>query len=314
MPCARSGGRAPRPLRRGRIRHWLAALLAVPGGPATWSISAEAAPLDVASSFRRPASFPAFEDLHERLFGMRPDDKDDTTHVVLSFSNPYGLRPNFRSYPHSNLLPEFFADLLESLTMEGGPRFIVEVGSLHGHSAIQMATVLDSLGLVDVPILCIDPFTGDTNMWASYHEDASVRGWVSIRDGRMTVFDQFMVNVQFAMSRTLTHRHILPFHATSVVGARWLDQMGYTPDLIFLDSAHEEHETFLEIALFFKVLLPGGILFGDDYGWNAVRNDVLRFVEEHNAAHGHEAPVDLRIVRARPGVSNVLWIMQKAKI
>ena len=31
--------------------------------------------------------------------------------------------------------------------MEGMPRFIVEVGSLHGHSAIQMATVLDRLNM-----------------------------------------------------------------------------------------------------------------------------------------------------------------------
>merc|ERR1711948_25158 len=107
-----------------------------------------------------------------------------------------------------------------------------------------MATVLDRLGLAEVPILCIDPFTGDTNMWTSYQQDQSVAKWVNIQDGRMMVFDQFMANVQFALSRTLSKRHILPFHATSTVGARWLAQMGYTPDLIFLDSAHEKDETF----------------------------------------------------------------------
>ena len=35
------------------------------------------------------------------------------------------------------------------LHMEGMPRFIVEVGSLHGHSAIQMATVLDKLQMTE---------------------------------------------------------------------------------------------------------------------------------------------------------------------
>ena len=59
----------------------------------------------------------------------------------------YGIRPNFKNYPHSNLLPEFFTDILDVLHMEGMPRFIVEVGSLHGHSAIQMATVLDRLNM-----------------------------------------------------------------------------------------------------------------------------------------------------------------------
>ena len=34
--------------------------------------------------------------------------------------------------------------------------------------------------ILQVPILCIDPFTGDTNMWASYQTDRSVAGWVSL--------------------------------------------------------------------------------------------------------------------------------------
>jgi len=258
--------------------------------------------------------FPSFGELHKRLYGMQVDDSDNRSHVILNFSNPYGLRPNFKSYPHSNLLAEFFADLLDALAPEGGPRFIVEVGSLHGHSAIQMATVLDRLGFTEVPILCIDPFTGDTNMWFNYQQDASVGGWVNIIDGQMTVFDQFMANVQFALTRTLTAHHILPFRATSSVGAKWLQQAGFTPDLIFLDSAHEEDETFLEITFFYRILLPGGILFGDDYGWTAVKRDVHRFVEQHNSRHAVDNPVELRIVRAKEGVSNMLWILRKAKV
>lgn len=257
--------------------------------------------------------FPTFEELHERLFDIRVDEADNSTHVVKAFSNPYGIRPNFKNYPHSNLLPEFFTDILDVVGFDGGPHFIVEVGSLHGHSAIQMATVLDSVGLTTVPILCIDPFTGDTNMWASYRQDESVRRWVAIRDGRMTVFDQFMANVQFAINRSVMPGHILPFQATSIIGGRWLHRAGYTPDLIFLDSAHELDETFFEISLYYKLLLPGGIIFGDDYGWEAVRHDVHRFVDEHNAVHGADEPIDLKIARAKPGASNVLWMIRKAK-
>lgn len=262
---------------------------------------------------QRPAHYPSFGELHERLFGRRFVEEDNTTHVVMAFSNPYGIRPNFKNYPHSNLLPELFTNILDVLAPDGGPRFVVEVGSLHGHSAIQMATVLDGLGLDEVPILCIDPFTGDTNMWANYQEDASVRGWVNIQDGRMTVFDQFMVNVQFALSRSLTKHHILPLQATSTIGARWLGEVGYTPDLIFLDSAHEVDETFLEISLFYRILVPGGIIFGDDYGWAAVKHDVHKFVDEHNRVHAADAPAALNIVPAREGATNMLWILRKAK-
>jgi len=260
----------------------------------------------------KPRVFPTFKELHKRLYGMDIDENDNSTHVIMSFSNPYGLKPNFNNYPHSNLLPEFFGSILDTVHPDGGPHFIVEVGSLHGHSALQMATVLDHLQ-IDVPILCIDPFTGDTNMWTNYQTDTAVGKWVNIRDGRMTVFDQFMVNIQFALTRTLSPHHILPLQATSTVGARWLQAAGYTPDIIFLDSAHEEHETFLEISLYFDLLLPGGILFGDDYGWPAVARDVHRFANEHNAAYSADNPVDLKIVRAKEGVTNVLWIMRKAK-
>eukprot|EP00933_Yihiella_yeosuensis_P084615 TRINITY_DN99198_c0_g1_i1.p1 TRINITY_DN99198_c0_g1~~TRINITY_DN99198_c0_g1_i1.p1 ORF type:complete len:310 (+),score=37.45 TRINITY_DN99198_c0_g1_i1:76-930(+) len=258
---------------------------------------------------------PSFEELHAVLFDREVKDDDNSTHVVLNFSNPYNISPNFKNYPHSNLLPEFFMDnILDVMAMEGGPQFIVEVGSLHGHSAIQMATILDHIGLRRIPVLCIDPFTGDTNMWASYQEDKAVGGWTRVVDGRMTVFDQFMANVQFAINRTLSKYHILPFHATSTVGARWLAHKGYTPDIIFLDSAHEEDETFLELGLYYKILKPGGILFGDDYGWEAVKNDVHRFVDQHNAIHYADNPIDLKIIPAQAGATNLLWIMRKAKI
>mmetsp|Transcript_61699 Transcript_61699/g.127883 ORF Transcript_61699/g.127883 Transcript_61699/m.127883 type:complete len:273 (+) Transcript_61699:30-848(+) len=255
---------------------------------------------------------PTFEDLHSELFGHRPVDGNDSTHVVVSFSNRYGIRPSFSNFPHSNLKPEFFTNILDILMPEGMPKFVVEVGSLHGHSAIHMATVLDQFNMYHVPILCIDPFTGDTNMWANYQTDRSVAGWVKIIDGRMMVFDQFMANVQFAINRTVSRNHILPFQATSTVGARWLVEKRFYPDLVFLDSAHELDETFLELSLYYDILERGGIMFGDDYGWAAVRQDVQRFVKHRNS---HEAdPPEFRIIRAEPGSSHVLWMLRKPKV
>ena len=62
--------------------------------------------------------------------------------IFLWFS--YGFCP----IPHE--LPEIPEDILH---LEGMPRFIVEVGSLHGHSAIQMATVLDQLQMTEAAIV-----------------------------------------------------------------------------------------------------------------------------------------------------------------
>jgi len=50
------------------------------------------------------------------------------------------------------------------------------------------------------------------------------------------------------------------------------------PQVIYLDSAHEKGETLLELHTAFRALSPGGVLFGDDTAWPAVRHDVLAFV------------------------------------
>lgn len=53
----------------------------------------------------------------------------------------------------------------------------------------------------------------------------------------------------------------------------------YNVDAIYLDSAHEYGETFLELMMYWEVLKPGGVLFGDDYhGFPAVKHDVDLFV------------------------------------
>lgn len=36
-------------------------------------------------------------------------------------------------------------------------------------------------------------------------------------------------------------------------------------------------------------------------------------MEEHQRQHGADDPIDLRIVRAQAGATNLIWIMRKAK-
>merc|ERR1719162_382559 len=156
-------------------------------------------------------------------------------------------------------------------------KFVVEAGSMHGGSAIKMAMELDKHGLKDVPILCIDPWTGDLNMWLN----RIVWEHLDVRDGRATTYDQFMINVKKAITDgKISPHHIAPFPVSSIVGARWLQATGFQPSLIYLDSAHELDETYYELCLYWHLLEPGGILMGDDYGWQAVRLDVDRFIKD----------------------------------
>lgn len=194
------------------------------------------------------------------------------------------------------------------------------MGSYQGHSAVTIASVLDFLELYDVPLLCIDPWTGDLNTWANREKDPALKVWASpVEDGRTLLFDQFMANVQFAVSRSVSDRHILPFHATSTVGARFLKAMEWHPDIIFLDSSHEIHETLQEIRFYYDILRPGGILFGDDYNWPGVYNDVQVFVAENGDGPqpiNGNIGFNFYVMRADPTNphSIFMWVIHKWKI
>jgi len=71
---------------------------------------------------------------------------------------------------------------------------------------------------------------------------------------------------------------VLPISMTSIIGARFLRTFQFRPQIIYLDSAHEQGETLIELALYWNILQDGGVLFGDDWGWQSVRCDVKKFV------------------------------------
>lgn len=227
---------------------------------------------------------PSFEELHQALFGRAWDPK---ANLWTEFPNHYEKEPNF-NYTHSPFwedykVGQFWDEIAKMLNPNGEwqPRFIVEVGTFFGMSAIRWAQELDHRNLTKVPILCVDPFTGDLNMWLN--KEKPVWKLLDVQHARPLLFEQFMANVKFMLDvGKVSATHIIPFQNTAVVAARWLHLQGFHPDMVFLDSAHEVDETYLELALFYNLLAEGGVLFGDDYQWPSVRRDVDSYVAYHN--------------------------------
>ena len=191
-------------------------------------------------------------------------------------------------YPHSNLRASFVKALLLSLP---APRFWLEVGSFVGNSIVTTVAVAAHLCLVNLTVVSIDPFAGDTAMWdfqklirGNTHPPFGYDFLQLTADGRPTVRDRFMANVLHSGAAPW----VVPITIPGVSGLRLLNQLrrgvthaptplGCLPDVIYLDSAHESGETMLELKLAFQVLEPGGALFGDDWNWDAVRKDVVAF-------------------------------------
>mmetsp|Transcript_4818 Transcript_4818/g.8656 ORF Transcript_4818/g.8656 Transcript_4818/m.8656 type:complete len:408 (+) Transcript_4818:129-1352(+) len=221
------------------------------------------------------SSYPTFEQLYFLVVNREYDPEQN---IWSSFPNAYNLTANFH-FPFSNLHE---GDVDRALTMLGRPpQLAVEVGSFHGHSAILQAKKMDEKLFVDTPLLCIDPWTGDLGMLLFRDDWDKKLTPGELADGRSTSYWQFMLNVKSQIeAKAIGPKHIIPMAVTSIVGARYLIAVGLTPDMIYLDSAHEFDETFTELTLYYHTLAAGGVIYGDDFLWEAVAHDVKRFAEK----------------------------------
>ena len=152
------------------------------------------------------------------------------------------------------------------------PKFGIEVGSFIGSSAIILGNMLKQN---DGLLLCIDTWCGDINMWLmdGFHDT------MNKNDGNPKIYDLFMLN----MIKNNLNNNVIPLRVSSIVGARMLKVLNYEIDFVYLDSAHEAGETFMELMLYHDILKNNGILFGDDYyGFPAVKYDVDLFCKYYN--------------------------------
>jgi predicted O-methyltransferase YrrM len=181
-------------------------------------------------------------------------------------------------YPNSNIQP----DLIDAILRATAPRFWLEIGTMLGGSAIMTAERVKSLRL-PTTVCCIDPFTGDANMWSweKARREAGEWRYLKLEAGRPTIYERFLANVRAAGHEDV----IVPIVCTSLVGIRLLEsllaerRLRARPEVIYLDSAHEPGETLLELQRAWGLLAPGGVLFGDDWLWPSVRHDVQTFAQ-----------------------------------
>ena len=85
--------------------------------------------------------------------------------------------------------------------------------------------------------------------------------------------------------------------------------------MIYLDSAHEQGETLIELALYWNILQPGGILFGDDWSWMTVRCDVKKFVYakfNNRASRSHmDSAKAIELNRFLLDIYNMIYLKRK---
>jgi tetratricopeptide (TPR) repeat protein len=209
----------------------------------------------------------------------------------LHIINPYeGF--DYKQFPvdlsGGGFQPGFILPLMEITH----PQLIIEVGSWKGSSAVQMAAIMRNLG-IDGAVICVDTWLGGLEHILNTDPIWGLSRYY--RQGYPTIYYQFLANV---MQRGLQD-YIVPFPNTSNIAARWLIKNNIGADLIFIDGSHDEEDVKQDLANYWKVLKPGGVIFGDDYhsDWSGVVNAVDWFAQEQ-----HLVPqvVEMKWILAKP--------------
>lgn len=170
-----------------------------------------------------------------------------------------------------------FAEMIR----EKRPKFIIEVGSWKGASAVTMADAMKAEGL-DGRILCVDTWLGALEFWSDQSDPERFRA-LECKHGFPSVYYRFLANV--------CHRghqqRIVPFPLPSTAAALWLMRTDLRAELIYLDGSHEEEDVYQDLLDYHTLLTPGGQIFGDDWGWSGVRAAVERFAAENHLPIRH---------------------------
>lgn len=170
--------------------------------------------------------------------------------------------------------------VFENLVRQVKPRTIIEVGSFLGASATHMAELTRQLGL-QTQILCVDDFRGWPGFLDRFKDLTMINGDVSL-------LYQFMQNV-VAMNASGSVIP-LPFSTGSVLDS--LCEWGVYGDLIEVDAGHDFNSAWSDINRAYRILRPGGVLFGHDYFTSADNRGVRRAVNLFAQLNGFKVKVD----------------------
>lgn len=196
-------------------------------------------------------------------------------HIDYSIYNNLELLPlDLRGWNGNH---HIFSDLIKELK----PKQIVEVGSWKGQSSINMAEVIKRENL-DTKILCIDTWLGALEFWLieKFNQDERSERNLLLKNGYPQIYYQFLSNVVHTGNQNI----ILPLPLTSVLAAKFLLARNIKAELIYIDASHEEDDVYMDIIGYWKILLDGGVMFGDDFqpAWPGVQNAVKKFSIENN--------------------------------
>ena len=175
----------------------------------------------------------------------------------------------------------FESAIFEHVIATHRPKTIVEIGTWKGASANKMARLLKENEIPDAQLICVDTWLGSVEHWLERQDPDHFKS-LAVKWGRPTMYNQFMANVLLMTNADI----IIPFPATSSVAIKFLTTKNFLADAIYIDGGHEYDDVLADLRGSWKLVRPGGVMFGDDYnpGWIGVVRAIHDFADEHGLA------------------------------
>lgn len=138
---------------------------------------------------------------------------------------------------------------------------MVEVGSWMGRSSCCVASLIKSSNK-KIDFYCVDTWEGSEE-----HSDLIK----SLNQKNTTLFDEFKNNVR----ECELEDYIIPIKMESIKAAEQFENESI--DFIHIDAAHDYENVLKDIKAWFPKIKSGGLITGDDYGWEGVYRAVNEF-------------------------------------
>lgn len=170
--------------------------------------------------------------------------------------------------------------IFEKLINEVKPKHIMEIGTWKGQSAINMAHIIQKLNS-DCKITCVDTWLGALEFWDDLKDTAERN--LMLKNGYPQIYYQFLSNVIHEGVQNI----IFPFPTTSSIASKYFAKKKITAQLIYIDGSHDYKDVSDDCINYWNLLDPHGILFGDDWKWDSVRQSVTEFAEKNKLKIHH---------------------------
>ena len=138
------------------------------------------------------------------------------------------------------------------------PKRVLEIGSFEGRSACYLIAALN--GIPGAEITCVDP-------WEQYWEMDRIMSEVETKFDKNTSLALQISSVKLRKIKGNSHR----------VMAKMLAEGEPLFDLIYIDGSHLAADVFLDAALAYRLLRPGGVIIFDDSEYTKGENSGERF-------------------------------------